>query len=133
MAKVTYTIGVQVTGGPQITVPRTREVEAIDKLDIVLPPKTDDLTVDLQPGAATKIALLLIKSDLYGKEITFTLKGGAEESEPLTLEEPHLFINDAVTLFGVTTPTSITFKSAFADDATKKANIEVLVARRAGA
>lgn len=131
MAKVTYTISVQVAGGPQLNVPRTRDVEAIDKLDIVLP-KTDDLTVDLQPGAASKIALLLVKSDVYGKEITFTLKGGGDESDPLTLEEPQLFINDAMTLFGVATPTSIKFKSTFAD-ANKKANIEVLVARRAGA
>jgi hypothetical protein len=131
MAKVTFTIGAQITGGPQLSAPRTRDVEGYDKLDILLPPNTADKTVDLQPGAADKLVLLMIKSDLYGKEITFTVKGGGSESEPLTLEEPHIFINDAVKLFKVDQPTALKFTSTFpAADATKKANIEVLVARR---
>lgn len=130
MAKVTYTVGVQVSGGPQLNIPRTVEVEAFDKIEIVVPPGTDK-TVDLQPSAAAKIALLVIKSEPQDEKVTFIVKG-ATDSPELTLKEPHVFVNDAVTLLTVAEPKSIKIANKFAaGDASKKAAIEILVARRA--
>jgi hypothetical protein len=130
MAKVNYTIGVQVGGGPQVNVPRTVDAEGHDKVDLEVAPQTEK-TIDLQPALATKILILLIKSDLYAPEITFKIKGDGQESAELKLVEPQVFINDAVTLLKVDRPTSITIKNALPANPPKKAAIEIIVVRRA--
>jgi hypothetical protein len=130
MATLNYSIGIQVANGPQIAVTRSREIEAFDKLDVPLDPGTD-VVVDLQPGAAAKVMMLLIKPSTAAKELTVKVSDGSTDSPELTLEEPQLFVGDSLKLFGVD-PTSLKLKNAFpANDATKKATIEIFVARKA--
>jgi hypothetical protein len=129
MATLNLNIGIQVTNGPQINVNRSREIEAFDKVDVSLAGGAT-VTVDLQPGKADQIALLLIKSSKYDKKITLKLKDSAAESPQLTLEEPQVFVNDGGTLFKVD-PAKVELKSALGNDPANKADIEIFVARRA--
>jgi len=129
MATLNLNIGIQVTNGPQINVNRSREIEAFDKVDVSLAGGAT-ITVDLQPGKADHIALLLIKSSKYDKKITLKLKDTAGASPELTLEEPQVFVNDGGTLFKVD-PEQVELKSALGADPANKADIEIFVARRA--
>ena len=129
MATLSLNIGIQVTNGPQINVNRSREIEAFDKVDVSLAGGAS-ATVDLQPGTADQIALLLIKSSKYDKKITFKLKSAAADSQELTLAEPQAFVNDGTTLFKVD-PAKVELKNGLAADPGNKADIEIFVARRA--
>jgi hypothetical protein len=129
MATLNLNIGIQVTNGPQINVNRSREIEAFDKVDVSLAGGAT-VTVDLQPGKADHIALLLIKSSKYDKKLTLKLKGAAADSPELTLEEPQVFVNDAAMLFTVD-PAKVELKSALGADPANKVDIEIFVARRA--
>jgi hypothetical protein len=131
MATLTLNIGIQVTNGPQITVNRSREIEAFDKVDVSLAGGAT-VTADLQPGTAAQIAVLFITSSKYDKKITLKLKGGTDSPE-LTLEEPQVFVNDGATLFTVARPATVELKSTLPADPANKADIEIFVARRAQA
>ncbi len=131
MATLTLNIGIQVTNGPQINVNRSREIEAFDKVDVSLA-GGGTVTVDLQPGKAEQIALLLITSSKYDKKITLKLKGGTD-SPSLTLEQPHVFVNDGAMLFTVERPATVELKSTLGNDPANTADIEIFVARRAQA
>jgi hypothetical protein len=131
MATLNLNIGIQVTNGPQINLNRSREIEAFDKVDISLAGGAT-VTVDLQPGTAEQIALLLVKSSKYDKKITLKLKG-TSDSPALTLEEPHVFVNDGATLFTVERPAQVEFTSTLGNDPANTADIEIFVARRAQA
>jgi hypothetical protein len=136
MATLNYSIGVQVPNGPQISVTRSREIEAFDKLDVQLDPvgpNGADVVVALQPGTASKVVMLLIKPSTPAKELSFKVSDGANDSAELTLEEPQVFVGDSLKLFGLD-PTSVKLKNVFpAADATKKATIEIFVGRKARA
>lgn len=134
MASVTYGMSVQVAGGPQIAVTRSGSTEAYEKVDVTIDPGgagAAAVTVDLQPGSAAQIQMMLIKSSLYGSEITYVASNGTTDSSEIPLTEPQFFLGGALALFGVN-PTQLKFKNKHtAGDTTKKAAIEIFVARDA--
>ena len=63
----------------------------------------------------------------------YRLNDGATDSDPVQLDQPQVFVGNAIALFGVA-PRTLKVKNTFpAADATKKAQIEVFVGRRATA
>src|SRR5262245_50246278 len=135
MATVNLTLGIQAVAGPQMTFARSIEVEAYDKIEIKLDPggnAAPEVPVEIQPGAATKVALLAIQSSVLGKEIVYRANGGGNNnSDPVALDQPQIFVGDAIALFGVD-PIVLKFKNKFpAGDPTKKATIEIFVGRQA--
>jgi hypothetical protein len=134
MASVSYGISVQVDGGPQIAVTKSRTVEAYEKVDVAIEPGgggASAVTVDVQPGNAPQVVMMLIRSSVYGPELTYRASDGSTDSAEIALTEPQFFLGAAVGLFGVA-PKQLKFKNTFASgDATKKAAIEVFVGRDA--
>ncbi|MBI1395868.1 MAG: hypothetical protein GC151_07795 [Betaproteobacteria bacterium] len=135
MASVTYGMSVQVSGGPQVSVTRSATVEAYEKVDVTVDPGgagASAVTVDLQPGPAAQMRLMLIKSSLYGPELTLVASDGTTDSDEIALTEPQFFLGGAFVLFGGVDPTQLKLRNTHtAGDATKKASIEILVARDA--
>ncbi|SRR6267142_175507 len=130
MTIISASASFQVPGGPTLTLTSAIAVEAYDKIEIVLNPGETDKEVEIQPGAAALLRLLAIKSSLYGDEITYAASDGSDDSDPVTLDAPQVFIGPgAVGLFGVD-PKTLKFSNTNTDQA-KKAQIEILVGRDA--
>jgi len=136
MATVNVTLAIQAQGGPQMSVSRPLEVQAYDRVAVTVDPGgagASEVAVDIQPSGADRVSILAIQSSLYGKEIVYRLSDGTTDSDPVQLDQPQVFVGNAVALFGVA-PRTLKVKNTFpAADATKKAQIEVFVGRRATA
>ena len=135
MTTVNLALSIQVVGGPQLAVSTTKSVEAYDKTEVVIDPggaSAVEKLVYIQPGSAAQVSLLLIKSDLYGPEITYKASDGTTDSDAITLDEPQVMLGSgSVSLLGVA-PKILKFKNTHpAGDAGKKATIEILVGRDA--
>ena len=135
MTTVNVAVSIQVVGGPQLAISKTKQVEAYDKTDVVIDPGgagAVEKLVYIQPGSAAQVSLILIKSDLYGPEITYKASDGTTDSDAIILDEPQImFGSGSVALLGVA-PKILKFKNTYpAGDASKKATIEILVGRDA--
>lgn len=134
MAQIKWTLNVQVVGGPVFAIARTETVDAYDKVAVTVAPgggSASEQTVEVQPGSAGSIRMLLIKSSLYGPELTFKANDGTNDSAEVALIGPQLYDTGSIALFEVD-PKLLKFKNTHDDsDPTKAASIEILVGRGA--
>lgn len=134
MPQVTYGVRVQVPNGPQMTLDGVQAAEAYDKIELTVNPGgsgAPEVNIQIQPAAAAAVSLVVVKSSVYGADITYKLSDGTTDSAAVALDAPLLLLGGAVALAGVA-PKAIKIKNAFpAADATKKAAIEILVGRDA--
>jgi len=134
MTQITYGVSVQVPNGPQMAFTGIRNVEAYDKIELAVDPgggAAPEISIELQPASAARVTLVLLKSSVYGSEITYKLSDGAADSPAVALDAPLLLLGRGVALCGVA-PKLLKIKNTFpAADATKKAALEILVGRDA--
>jgi hypothetical protein len=128
----------QIPGGPTLSATASVEIEAYDRIDITLVPGDNNKIVEIQPGSAGQLRLLVIKSSLYDDEgnLTYLVSDGSTDSAVVNLDAPQIFVGaGAVSLFGVDPPLNIKFTNGLTpsgpSDTSKDANIEILVARDA--
>lgn len=127
MTDMKWTVSVQMDGGTILTAAAGEQtVEATDSIEVTLPPGTTDKVVEIQPGAATRIKLLVIKSSAYGQDLTYKVGNGTTDSASITIDAPQVFSGGSITLFGVD-PLQLKLSNASAADAT----VLILVARDA--
>ena len=70
---IILTIGAEVASGPTLKESRTLTVDAYDKISVTVPDGTSSFDVELQPGGAGSVRLLIIKSSQYGDALTYTV------------------------------------------------------------
>ncbi len=146
MASLNLTLNAQVVGGPQVSASRTKQIEAYDKVDVVVGPDTD-VEVSIQPGEADQVGFLLIKSSLYSsptddsQKLTYVVSDGTDGgptfpsgADGLDLNDPHIYIGGALAVFGLA-PRILRFSNTYPVDATNpalnRAVVEILVGRNA--
>lgn len=130
MTTINATASFQVPGGPTLALTSTIAVEAYDRIDVTVNPGDSGKQVEIQPGSASQIRLLVIKASLYGAKLSYVVGNGSTDSTPVILDGPQLFIGKGgVSLFGVD-PKVIKFSNTETDSA-KAAQIEILVGRDA--
>ncbi|ASL26551.1 hypothetical protein [Azotobacter chroococcum] len=124
----TITLGVSVKASKtSITIPEYDiKVEATDYLEVEVPP--GKLNVDIQPGNAEALSLLVIKSSVYS-DLEFTVNDGVggQPSAAIRLDGPQIFSGGAMALFAVTTPKRL----AFQNNGSETAKVEIFVGRDA--
>lgn len=133
MVTINWGLNVQVAGGPQLVVSQSKSVEAYDKIEVVIDPSggVTEVSLDIQPGKGTQVDFLLIKSSLYGSQLTYKVSDGTAVSKEITLGETHIYSGTMITAL-LPDPKILKFKNNHpAADATKKAAIEILVGRKA--
>ena len=130
MAIINAAASFQVPGGPTLALSSAISAEAYDKIEVTVNPGDSSKQVEIQPGAAARIRLLVVKSSLYGAELSYVASDGTDNSTAVTLDGPQIFISPGVIdLFGVD-PKVLKFGNTHTDPA-KKAQIEILVGRDA--
>ncbi len=120
------TMKVEVAGAGAMSASRTVEAEAYDKIKVTVPGGSTgspgQVTVDVQPGAAGQVQLLLITADSYSDDLSYAADGGSS----VTLDAPQLLVGvGAVGLLGAVQ--SIEFSN---EDATE-VGVQIFVGRDA--
>lgn len=120
---IVLTISAIVGAGPKLKESRTLAVDAYDKISIDVPDQ-GNLEVEIQPGGAGSIQLLLVTSSVYGANLKYTVN--ADNTDRI-LDQPHVLVGSgSVALFGQE-PEKLTFDNTTGEDA----QIQILVGRDA--
>jgi len=120
---IVLTISAIVGAGPKLKESRTLAVDAYDKISIDVPDQ-GNLEVEIQPGGAGSIQLLLVTSSVYGADLKYTVN--ADNTDRI-LDQPHVLVGSgSVALFGQE-PEKLTFDNTTGEDA----QIQILVGRDA--
>jgi hypothetical protein len=94
---ISWKLNVEIQSGPNIIITNTVQADAYDRIEVKIPhsttPSPTPTTVDVQPGAAGKVKLLLIRSTRYGNNLKYKVHADT----PTT---PERVLNDAVFLVG---------------------------------
>lgn len=122
--KISWMVNLQIQAGPKASVTGSTEVDAYDKLTVLLDAGAVDIDVAVQPGAAGQVRLLYIHANPYDAAITYSADAGGTT---VTLDGPQVLIGTgAVGLLGGP-PQTLRFANATANPAT----IEIIVGRAA--
>ena len=108
--KLTWNVTVTVAAGPRLALGGDLEVDAYDKLSVVVP-KNGSVVVDLGPTTANRMTCLVIAPAVPGPDLTYTTSTGGT----VTLDRPQFLFGGAVGLTG--NPATLTFKNAAATEA----------------
>lgn len=121
---IVLTISADVASGPKLKESRTLAIDAYDKISVTVPDATSDFEVELQPGGAGSIQLLIVKSSVYGADLKYTVNADTTDH---VLDQPHVLIGTgSVGLYGAE-PTKLVFDNALGQEA----QIQILVGRDA--
>lgn len=121
---IVLTVSADVASGPKLKESRTLAIDAYDKISVTVPDGTTDLEVELQPGGAGSIQLLIVKSNVYGDDLKYTVNADTTDH---VLDQPHVLIGTgSVGLYGAE-PTKLVFDNALGEEA----QIQILVGRDA--
>jgi hypothetical protein len=121
---IVVTVSADVASGPKLKESRTLAIDAYDKFSVTVADGTSDLEVDLQPGGAGSIQLLVVKSNVYGEDLKYTVNADTTDH---VLDQPHVLIGTgSVALYGAE-PTKLVFDNGLGSDA----QIQILVGRDA--
>ena len=91
---ISWKLNLEIQSGPSIIVTNAVQADAYDRIEVTVPdstPAPTATTVDVQPGAAGKVKLLLIRSSRYGNNLKYKVHDGTT---------PERVLNDAVFLVG---------------------------------
>lgn len=127
--KIDWTVSVTVAGGPKVSLARSLDVDAYDKVDVTIPKAggpagSNVVKVSVQPSAAGKVQFLLITSSVYDDKLTYKVDGGAAE---IKLDEPQLLGGDGLVALLGNTQNEFEFKNEV--DPPKDAAVQILVGR----
>jgi hypothetical protein len=127
MPKLNWSIALQVTGGPTMNTGQSGlDIEAVDRIDVTIDAGDTDKVVQIQPGAAGAVHLLVVTSDVYGPTLSFKASDGTTDSAKVVLDAPQLYAGGASALFA-TDPRQLKLTNAGPDPA----HMTVFVARDA--
>lgn len=132
MAIINWALTVQIVDGPSPVISKSKTVQAYDKIEVTIEPGSSNQTVEIQPGSATSLNFLLIKSSVYDPNLSYFVSDGTTDSSTIiTLDEPHFYLGaGAISILGLA-PKILKFTNTLATDPTNKAAIEILVGRDA--
>jgi hypothetical protein len=91
---ISWKLNLEIQSGPNIIVTNVVQADAYDRIEVKVPdstPAPTATTVDVQPGAAGKVKLLLIRSSKYGNNLKYNVHDSTT---------PERVLNDAVFLVG---------------------------------
>jgi hypothetical protein len=125
--KINWTLNVQVGGGPKITESKTILVEGYDKIEVDVRDGAAAEDIQIQPGDSGQVQFLLIRSDEYGEDLTYSVN--AAEPDPtqrIKLDALQVLMGDgAVGLLGASPQTFFLYNALGKD-----VSLQILVGRK---
>lgn len=121
---INVTLTVQVVEGPSIAAIRTIDVDAYDKIQVTIEAGAAGKKVEVQPGGAGRVQLLVITSSEFGELLTYKVNGAGDD---VILDAEQVFMGDGgVGLLGAV-PETLFFTNGLANDV----DVVILVGRNA--
>jgi hypothetical protein len=124
--KISWSVFIDVSAGPKLAAKDLLEVEAYDKIAVRLEAGATDVDVEIQPGGAGQVSLLMIKSSIYDAGLTYSPDGGATT---IPLDAPLVLIGAGAVSLLADAPQVLRWSNETAE----VAQIEVFVGRDATA
>jgi hypothetical protein len=133
---INWTLNVQVVGGPKISDSKTLEVEAYDKIQVVIEATGNPVEVEIQPsiteGQVKFLMISLTDSNTYGNQVIYTVNDPPDEnnsSDPkqISLDAPQLLIGKG----GVKLLDSAPQRLYFKNELDEEISVQILVGRDA--
>ena len=124
-------LNMEIQSGPSFLITNAVQVDAYDRIEVKAPDSTASptaTTVDVQPGAAGKIQVLLIRSTKYGDDLTYRVHDNTT---------PERTLNDALFLIGTGSldlledPAAPLDKLLFTNTTGQEVVLEIVVGRKA--
>jgi hypothetical protein len=126
---IAWRTSIEIPAGPILQIASGIAVDAYDRIVVAIPNSTntptDEVSVDVQPGAAAKVRVLAITSTSYGDDLRMKVHDTSQ---------PEIVLNDALFLVGAgavdmlgVQPDKILFLNSLGHEVT----IEILVGRLA--
>jgi hypothetical protein len=136
MPSVIATINMQIPGGPQLDASNTLPIEAYDRIEVDVNPGDTKKVISIQPGSASQLRALVIKSSIYDDsgKVTYAVSSGGSDSHEVNLDGPQVFLGPgALSLFGVDPPVALKVTNGLtaAPGTDKKVHLEILIGRDA--
>lgn len=127
--KINWSCNIQVINGPKLSGSDTIEVDAYDNIEVTVPKKGNDVgkaTVEVQPGAQTKVMFLLIQAGTYqGAPLTYKVDGSNKPA--VKLDAQQLMIGSGAVSLLDGSPTKLNFENSGAADIP----VRILIGRKA--
>jgi hypothetical protein len=117
-------IAAAVASGPTIKAGRTVVVDGYDKLSVSVPDGASGLEVDIAPGGAGSVKLLLVTSSAYGDDLTYTVNADATEH---ALDQPHVLTGAGAVALLDAAASKLSFSNGLGSDA----DVQILIGRDA--
>jgi hypothetical protein len=125
---ITWKLELVVPSGPQVSYANAVEVDAVDRIAVSIPDTTAApaaTTVEVQPGAAGKVKMLLIRASTYGTKVEYQVH---DAGAPKRVLSDALFLIDSAPIDLLGTPLD---KLLITNTSGKAVDVEVLVGRAA--
>lgn len=126
--RINWTLKVQVAEGPRMSVSKSVAVQAYDKINVVIEDGASGQEVQVQPGGEGQVQFLLIGSDYYGADLSYSVNAPEAASEDRTkLDALQLFVGDGAVGLLDSSPETLYFYNGLGE----AASITILVGRKA--
>jgi hypothetical protein len=125
---IAWKLEVDVPDGPQVSHASAVEVDAVDRISVAIPDTTAApaaTTVEVQPGAAGKVKMLLIRASTYGSKVEYQVHDATATKQVLS---DTLFLIDSAAIDLLGTPLD---KLLITNTSGKAVDVEVVVGRAA--
>jgi hypothetical protein len=125
---VNWSIAVQVPAGPRVAQSGALQVDAYDKVDVSVEDGAEDLEVQLQPGGAGQVQLLVIATTQASSDLSYKVNDAG--GDPIVLDQPvHAYFGSGpVALLDPGAGPNTLF---FTNESGAPAVVQVLVGRKA--
>ena len=118
------TVSAKVKNGPSISLSSSLNIDAYDKLDVLVPSGGTPKTIQLLPSGTESVHFLLIKSSQYSDQLSYAVNGAGSK---ILIDTPQSFIGlgSLAALDDSSDPETLVFTNDLAEDV----NIQILVGR----
>lgn len=133
--KINVALSVQVVGGPKMSASLLIDVEAYDKIEVVIPGGEEgspgEATVEVQPGDLEDIKVLLISSDQYSSKLKYTVKDASDTAgaTDVGLDSVQVLMGKGAVELLQVTPVTLEFSNGMGTG--KDAKVTILAGRMA--
>lgn len=121
---INITVSAKVKNGPGVSFSSPLEIDAYDKLNVVVAAGGAPKTIQLLPSGTASVHFLLVKSSQYSDQLSYTVNGAGSK---IILDTPQNFIGlgSLAALDDSSDPETLVFTNDLAEDV----NVNILVGR----
>lgn len=89
--KITWSLNVQINGGPKLSASQALTVDAYDKIAVSIDDGVSDKEVQVQPGGSGQVQFLMIQADSYSDQVSYKVNS-ASATDTIALDALQVYM-----------------------------------------